>query len=287
MVKNDMQKMKKILLAAMILFLTFLICFPIWVAITGTFSAQWELEQNLSPVFAGSEGMANWPLLPAAPTLKSLVEVLLDSPGFFTMFWNSVTISLFILSGQLLVDVSAAWALARFPLKTKKAILNLYIVLMLMPFQVLMFPQYLVLNDLGLLDTLGAVILPAVFSTFPVFILHRFFKAIPQEIIEAARLDGAGELRIFCQIGIPMGAPGILSVCILTFLDSWNMIEQPMTYLKTKSLWPLSLFLPEIGMAEMGLGFAAALMMLIPALLLFLGCQEYLEQGIAMSGGKD
>ena len=282
-----MQKTKMILIAAMMLLLSFLICFPIWVAITGTFSAQWELEMNLSPVFAGTEGIANWPLLPAAPTLKSLVEVLLDSPGFFVMFWNSVTISFFILAGQLLVDVPAAWALARFPLKGKKSILNLYIVLMLMPFQVLMFPQYLVLNDLNLLDTLGAVILPAVFSTFPVFVLHRFFKAIPQEIIEAARLDGAGELRIFCHIGIPMGAPGILSVCILTFLDSWNMIEQPMTYLKTKSLWPLSLFLPEIDMEEMGLGFAAALMMLIPALLLFLGCQEYLEQGIAMSGGKD
>ena len=219
-----------ILIAAMMLLLSFLICFPIWVAITGTFSAQWELEMNLSPVFAGTEGTANWPLLPAAPTLKSLVEVLLDSPGFFAMFWNSVNISFFILAGQLLVDVPAAWTLARFPLKGKKAILNLYIVLMLMPFQVLMFPQYLVLNDLNLLDTLGAVILPAVFSTFPVFILHRFFKAIPQEIIEAARLDGAGELQIFCQIGIPMGAPGILSICILTFLDSWNMIEQPMTY---------------------------------------------------------
>lgn len=282
-----MQKTKTILIAAMMLLLSFLICFPIWIAITGTFSAQWELEMNLSPVFAGTEETANWPLLPAAPTLKSLVEVLLDSPGFFAMFWNSVTISFFILAGQLLVDVPAAWALARFPLKGKKAILNLYIVLMLMPFQVLMFPQYLVLNDLNLLNTLGAVILPAVFSTFPVFILHRFFKAIPQEIIEAARLDGAGELQIFWQMGIPMGAPGILSVCILTFLDSWNMIEQPMTYLKTKSLWPLSLFLPEIGMEEMGLGFASALMMLIPALLLFLGCQEYLEQGIAMSGGKD
>ena len=282
-----MQKTKMILIAAMMLLLSFLICFPIWVAITGTFSAQWELEMNLSPVFAGTEETANWPLLPAAPTLKSLVEVLLDSPGFFAMFWNSVNISFFILTGQLLVDVPAAWALARFPLKGKKAILNLYIVLMLMPFQVLMFPQYLVLNDLNLLDTLGAVILPTVFSTFPVFILHRFFKAVPQEIIEAARLDGAGELQIFCQIGIPIGTPGILSVCILTFLDSWNMIEQPMTFLKTKSLWPLSLFLPEIGMEEMGLGFAAALMMLIPALLLFLGCQEYLEQGIAMSGGKD
>lgn len=282
-----MQNTRKALLAVIIILLTLLICTPIWIAVTGTFSAQWELERNLAPVFTDAEGMAAWPVLPAAPTLKSLVEVLLDSPGFFTMFWNSVEISACILAGQLLVDVSAAWALARFPLKGKKMILSLYIVLMLMPFQVLMFPQYLVLKDLGLLDTLGAVVLPAVFSTFPVFILHRFFKAIPQEILEAARLDGAGEFRIFCQIGIPMGAPGILSVCILTFLDSWNMIEQPMTYLKRKSLWPLSLFLPEIGMAEMGVGFAAALLMLIPALLLFLSCQEYLEQGIAMSGGKD
>lgn len=282
-----MERAKQILIAAVLILLTFLVCFPIWVAVTGTFSAQWELEMNLSPVFLDAEGNAKWTLLPSAPTLKSLVEVLLDSPGFFAMFWNSVTISFFILLGQLVVDVSAAWALARFPLKGKKMILNLYIVLMLMPFQVLMFPQYLVLKRLNMLDTLGAVILPAVFSTFPVFILHRFFKAIPQQILEAARLDGASEFRIFCQIGIPIGAPGILSVCILTFLDSWNMIEQPMTYLKTKSLWPLSLFLPEIGMAEMGVGFAAALMMLIPAVLLFLGCQAYLEQGIAMSGGKD
>ena len=203
------------------------------------------------------------------------------------MFWNSVAISLFILAGQLLVDVPAAWALAHFPIKGKKTVLNLYIVLMLMPFQVLMFPQYLVLNSLGILDSHGAVILPAVFSTFPVFILYRFFQAIPKEIMEAARLDGAGEFRVFLEIGIPMGTPGILSVCILTFLDSWNMIEQPMTYLKTRALWPLSLFLPEIGMGDMGVGFAAAFMMLVPALLLFLGCQEYLEQGIAISGGKD
>lgn len=279
--------MKRILLPMLLAILLFMIVFPIWVAVTGVFTAQWELEKNLTPVFAGTEGIAQWSLLPDAPTLKSLVEVLLDSPGFFVMFWNSVSISCFILAGQLVVDLPAAWALAHFPISGKKTILNLYIVLMLMPFQVLMFPQYLVLDNLGILDTLGAVILPAVFSTFPVFILHRFFQAIPKEILEAARLDGASELRVFLEIGIPMGTPGILSVCILTFLDSWNMIEQPMTYLKTRSLWPLSLFLPEIGMGEMGVGFAAAFMMLVPALLLFLGCQEYLEQGIAMSGGKD
>lgn len=282
-----MGKFRKALLFAALLALTVLICFPIWFAVTGAFSSQWELEANLSPVFLDTEGMAAWSALPAAPTLRSLVEVLLDSPGFFTMFWNSVVISLGILAGQLLTAVPAAWALARFPLGGKKGILTVYIVLMLMPFQVLMFPQYLVLRKLKLLDTLGAVILPAVFSTFPVFLLHRFFQAIPQEILEAARLDGAGELRIFCQIALPLGAPGILSVGILTFLDSWNMIEQPMTYIKTKALWPLSLFLPEIGMADMGMGFGAALLMLIPALLLFLSCQEYLEQGIALSGGKD
>lgn len=282
-----MQKMKRLLIAVALLLLTVLIFTPIWIAVTGTFSDQWELEQKLSPVFSGAEGTAQWTLLPFAPTLKSLVEVLLDSPGFFAMFWNSVTISACILAGQLLVDVSAAWALAQFPIKGKKAILNLYIVLMLMPFQVLMFPQYLALKGLNLLDTLWAVILPGIFSTFPVFVLERFFRSIPEEILEAARLDGAGERRIFLQIGIPLGMPGILAVGILSFLDSWNLIEQPMTYLKNKSLWPLSLFLPEIGLEEMGLGFAAALLMLLPAMLLFWGCQESLEQGIAMSGGKD
>ena len=282
-----MRKFKKAVVLFVLLLLALVICYPIWFAITGAFSSQWELEENLSPLFSNGTEMVKWSLLPQAPTLQSLVEVLLDSPGFFPMFWNSVAIAAGILLGQLLLALPASWALARFPFVGKKTIMTLYIVLMLMPFQVLMFPQYLVLDDLQLLDTLWAVILPAVFSTFPVFLLQRFFQAIPQEILEAARLDGAGEGQIFLRIGLPLGAPGILSVSILTFLDAWNMIEQPMTYLKTKSLWPLSLFLPEITLPDMGMGFAAALLMLIPALLLFLNGQEYLEQGIALSGGKD
>lgn len=127
-----MKIVRKSMLFTALLALTLLLCFPIWFAVTGAFSAQWELEVKLSPVFVNTDGMAAWSVLPAAPTLKSLVEVLLDSPGFFTMFWNSVTISVCILAGQLLVDVSAAWALAQFPLKGKKTILSLYIVLMLM-----------------------------------------------------------------------------------------------------------------------------------------------------------
>lgn len=272
---------------AFLLCLALVTVFPVLMVLTGSLSSQWELEANLTPVFGSAQGTAAWPLLPQAPTLKSLVEVLLDSPGFFAMFWNSTAISLGILAGQLITATPAAWALARFPLPGRRLIETGYIVLMLMPFQVLMFPQYLVLRGLKLLDTRWAVILPGIFSTFPVFILTRCFRAIPKDLVEAARLDGAGEVRIFCQIGLPLGAPGILSVAILTFLDSWNMIEQPMTYIKTKALWPLSLFLPELTLQDLGMGFAASLLTLIPALLLFLSCQDSLEQGIALSGGKD
>ena len=252
---------------------------------TGAFSSQWELTENLRPVLGSSQGLAKWTLLPKSPTLRALVEVLLDSPGFFTTFWNSVAITAGILLGQCVFAVPAAWALAK--LRLPRGLGNLYMVLMLLPFQVLMYPEYLVLRALGLLDTLWAVILPGIFSACPVFLLTRFFAAIPEEILEAARLDGAGEWQIFLHIALPMGLPGLLSVGILSFLDAWNLIEQPMTFLKSRALWPLSLFLPETTLADVGLGFAAALLMLIPALLLFGLCQNALEQGIALSGGKE
>ena len=258
---------------------------PIWIAVTGAFSSQWELTENLRPVLGNGQGLAKWTLLPQSPTLKSLVQVLLDSPEFFTMFWNSVTITAGILLGQFAIAVPAAWGLAKLHLPRKLG--NLYMVLMLLPFQVLMYPEYLVLKSLGLLNTLWAVILPGVFSAYPVFLLTRFFAAIPEEILEAARLDGAGEWQIFRYIALPLGLPGLLSVGILSFLDAWNLIEQPMTFLKNRALWPLSLFLPETTLTDAGLGFAAALLMLIPALLLFGLCQDALEQGIALPGGRE
>ena len=258
---------------------------PIWIAVTGAFSSQWELTENLRPVLGNGQGLAKWTLLPQSPTLKSLVQVLMDSPEFFTMFWNSVTITAGILLGQFAIAVPAAWGLAKLHLPGKLG--NLYMVLMLLPFQVLMYPEYLVLKSLGLLNTLWAVILPGVFSAYPVFLLTRFFGAIPEEILEAARLDGAGEWQIFRYIALPLGLPGLLSVGILSFLDAWNLIEQPMTFLKNRALWPLSLFLPETTLTDAGLGFAAALLMLIPALLLFGLCQDALEQGIALPGGRE
>ncbi len=261
--------------------------FPVLFALSGVFMSGYELKQYLGPVLAGTDGMARWSLIPRIPTLAPLVELLIDSPQFFVMFWNSVKLTLGILAGQLLVGVPAAWGLARFSFPGRKFLYTLYLVLMLMPFQVLMLPQYIVLDRLSLLDTHAGIILPAVFSTFPVFIMYRFFHGIPEAVLEAARIDGADNLQIFLRIGIPLGSAGIVSAMILGFLEYWNLIEQPMTYLKTRALWPLSLFLPEIGLDEAGTGFTAAVMMLIPALLVFLGGQDYLEQGIAAAAVKE
>ena len=131
------------------------------------------------------------------------------------------------------------------------------------------------------------MILPAVFSAFPVFLMYRFFTGIPQSLLEAARLDGAGEMKIFIYIGLPLGSSGVISAMVLGFLEYWNMIEQPMAFLKTKSLWPLSLYLPEISMEKARLAFAASAVVLIPALFVFLAGQDYLEQGIISTSVKE
>ena len=264
-----------------------IVIYPVLFAFSGVFMSGYELKQYLGPVLGNGDGVARWPMIPQIPTLSPLIKLLIDSPQFFVMFWNSVKLTLGILLGQMLVGVPAAWGMAQFLFPGRKLLYTLYLVLMLMPFQVLMLPQYIVLNRLSLLDTHAGIILPGIFSTFPVFIMYRFFCGIPDAIIEAARIDGAGNIQIFIKIGIPLGSAGIVSAVILGFLEYWNMIEQPMTYLKTKSLWPLALYLPEIGIEEIGTGFTAAIMMLVPALLVFLSGQEYLEQGIAAAAVKE
>ena len=260
---------------------------PLWFIITGSFMGSGEFTQNFQPVLNNTTGKVSWPFLPAYPTLRSYIELLFDSPGFFVVFWNSCKQVIPSLLGQLIIAVPAAWSFARFDFRGKKAIFTLYIVLMVMPFQVTMVSTYLVLDHIHLLDSYLSIIIPATFSTFPVFIMVKFFKSIPKSLIEAARIDGAGEWRIFWYIGVPIGAGGILAAMILDFLELWNAIEQPLNFIKTKSLWPLTLYLPGITADKAGISLVASVIVLLPALLLFLYGQRYLEQGIMVSGLKE
>lgn len=169
----------------------------------------------------------------------------------------------------------------------EKILYTLYIVLMLMPFQVTMVSSYLVLNKLGLIDTVWAVILPGAASTLPVFIMTRFFMDIPEAVMEAAAVDGASSFQTFLRFGLPLGAPGILSAVVLGFLEYWNAIEAPQAFLKNQALWPLSLYMSNITADNAGVSLIASLITLMPPLLIFLSGQKYLEQGIISSGMKD
>lgn len=279
--------MKKITVFFLVL-LAFVFLFPILFLGVGSLMGKNEFTDLLLPVMKeGSKGYASWKWFPEYPTLKNYVEVLLDSPEFFVMFWNSVKITAGAVLGEILVGMPAAWGFAKFDFPGKKFLFTLYIALMMMPFQVMLLGNYLVLDKIRLLDSLWGIIFPAVFSTFPVFIMYRFFKGIPLALLEAARSDGAGELRLFFMIAIPLGSPGILSAIVLGFLEYWNLIEQPMAFLKTKELWPLSLYLPNIDIGQAGMAFAASMITLAPAVLVFLAGQDYLEQGIISTAVKE
>lgn len=267
--------------------LGFIACYPVLFLLTGSLMSERELAGGLGPALGKGSGYVSWRLLPMYPTMKAYVNLLIDSPEFFVMFWNSIKLTGSILAGQLLVGVPAAWGFAKFKFPSKKALFMVYILLMMMPFQVMMLSNYLVLDNLHLIDTHLGIILPAVFSTFPVFIMYRFFEGVPDAVIESAKIDGAGNLQIFLYLGVPLGSAGIISAMVLGFLEYWNLIEQPLTFLKTKSLWPLSLFLPNIGLNEAGVAFTTSVVVLMPAMLVFLAGQDYLEQGIVAAAVKE
>lgn len=257
----------------------FLVWWPIWYLLMGALQSPDELELTVGPVLSG-QGQALWAVLPSWPTLQPLSELLLDTPEFYTTFWNTCLISAPQVVGQLLIGTPAAWALSRLRFRGRKLISGLYILLMVMPFQVTMAPNYLVLDALGLMDTVWAVILPGIFATFPVFLMTRSFDAVPRELLDSADLDGANHWQIFWRIGLPLGRPGIIAAMVLTFLESWSAVEQPMTFLRDERWWPLSLELPLIAEGSLAHAMGASLAALIPALLIFRFGQKYLELGI-------
>ena len=227
--------------AAVCLLAAALICAPLLMIPGGSLIPGAELKQILSPILGEEKGFAVWHLLPFYPTLEHFYRLLIESPAFYRLFWNTVGMTAAILVGQLIVGLPSAWAFAAFRFRGRDILFGLYVVLMLLPFQVMLLPQYIVLQKLHLYNHCAAVILPAIFSTFPVFIMYRGFTQIDGEILEAARLDGAGELQVFLRIGLPLGKMGIQAAMVLSFLEYWNLVEQPMAFLEEQAKWPLSL----------------------------------------------
>lgn len=262
------------------------ICLPVLMLVSGSLADGYEWRQRTIGYLRETQEYISWRWIPDYPTLEHYKRLLFFSPAFFKLFWNSIGMTAGILLGQLVIAVPAAWAFVMYRFRGKRVLFSLYVILMLLPFQVTMLSKYLVLQDAGLINTRWAVILPAIFSTFPVFLIYRSFAAIPAELLEAARVDGAGEWQSFVRVGMPVAQGGILAAMILSFLESWNMMEEPLTFLQDKSLWPLSLYLPEIAMDQAGYACAASVITLTVSLFVFAIFHDALEQGIVTSGLK-
>ena len=264
---------------------------PTVLTVTNSMMSETELTSNygavLGNVSGGSSYMSekvNLKIIPDIVTFKQYVTVLFQSPEYLLKFWNSVILTLPIMLGQMVIAALASYGFYRCRSRVKDTIFFAYILLMLMPYQVTLVPNFIVSEALGILGTRWAVILPGLFTPLSVFILTKSMRRIPLAAIEAARLDGAGEFKVFTKICLPMCSSALYSVAILTFIDNWNMVEQVLILLDNPEKQPLSVFLSQINTGEVGVAFAVATVYMIPPILLFLHGEENLVEGITYSG---
>lgn len=271
----------------------FLFLMPIVLTISNSFMSSSEISSNYGSVFAVNQNggkvyiseKVNLKFIPDIVSFSQYITVLFKSPEYLLKFWNSVILVGPIVIFQLTFAALAAYGFARYSGKIRSIIFFTYIILMLMPYQVTLVPNYLVADWLKILDSYWSIWLPGIFSPFAVFLLTKFMKRIPYSVIEAAQIDGAGEWQIFRRICLPLCKGALCSAAILVFIDYWNMVEQPLILLSDAERHPLSVFLSKINASEVGLAFAVATIYMVPSLLVFLYGEEYLVEGITYQGG--
>lgn len=271
-----------------VLFLT-----PIVLTITNSFMSSSEIAANYGSVFATSSTggkvfiseKVNLKFIPDIVSFSQYITVLFKSPDYLFKFWNSVILVGPIVLFQLTIAMLAAYGFTRYRGRLREILFFSYIILMLMPYQVTLVPNYLVSNWLHILDTRWAIWLPGIFSPFAVYLLTKYMRKVPFSMIEAAKIDGAGEWQIFRKICVPLCKGALCSVAILVFIDYWNMVEQPLILLSNEEMHPLSVFLSKINSGEIGLAFAVATIYMVPSLLVFLYGEDYLVEGITYQGG--
>lgn len=223
----------------------------------------------------------NGSFLPARFGFSAFYEVFLRRPDYLVKFWNSLLLSVVIVAGQAAVSCLAGYGFARFQFPFKETIYFTVIVMMLMPYQVTLVSNFIVVKALHMDNTYWSIFLPGIFSPFGVFLMRQGFDSMPQELREAAMLEGCQELRILTKIALPVCRGQLTALVLLCFVDSWNMVEQPLVFLKETFRYPISVFLAQMDESRMDILCTCGILVTLPTLLLFLFCEEDLTDGIA------
>ncbi|MBR5677034.1 MAG: carbohydrate ABC transporter permease [Paludibacteraceae bacterium] len=219
--------------------------------------------------------------------MKPFVDFYVWKPTYLRGPENSLVISLSASFGTVVVSALAAYVFAKVKFKGRSVIfyLYLYIIVMMMPFQVTLLPQYIVSRRFALYDTSWAMILPGIFAPFAAFLLTQVMKSVPDELIEAARLDTGSTLKIIWHIIVPTIRPGIICEWVLSFTEQWNAAAEPIILMETREKYPLAILLNEIKPVDV-LGFAATLMFFLAPLLLFSFFEDEVMEGLGDYGLK-
>ncbi|MFE6872357.1 carbohydrate ABC transporter permease [Kitasatospora sp. NPDC057692] len=239
--------------------------------------------------FKGVSQMINEPLswLPSPWRTRNYPDVL-DEVPIGRAYWNSMYIAAITVAATLLTGAMAAYAFARIPFRGSGPLFGLFLATQMVPAQVTIVPLYIMLARLQLIDSHLALILPAVANPFAVFLLRQFIRAVPVELEEAARIDGAGRWTIFWRIVLPNIRPGLWTLGIIVFLASWNSYFFPLVFLNSSELFTVPLLLDSFnsqrGGIDYGLTAALSAMTVVPMLIAFLIGQRKILNSMASSG---
>jgi multiple sugar transport system permease protein len=257
------------------------------IALVIVFPFIWMLFTSFKP----EAQIAQYPprLFPDTWTLDNYVNVWSRIP-FARLFLNSVILAGGVTAISLLLDAMAAYALSRLDFPGRDAIFVIILIALMLPFQVMFIPLFVIVHDLGMLDSYSGLIVPRATNAFGIFMLRQFFMTLPRELDEAARIDGTSEWGIFWKIILPLSGPALATLAIFHFMYNWNDFLWPLLITSSTEMRTLpaglALFVGQ-HVVEYGVVMAGAVLTLLPLLIAFLFAQRYFIQGIAMSGIKE
>ncbi|MFT3896323.1 MAG: carbohydrate ABC transporter permease [Thermomonas sp.] len=246
----------------------------------------WMLSVSFMP--RGDASHFPPPLWPSRFSLDNYRE-LFQRIGIGRYFANSALVATATTALSLLVNAMAGYAFAKLRFPGRERIFRLLLAALVVPAQVAMLPLFLLMKELHLVDSYAGVVAPALASVFGIFLVRQYARSIPDELIEAARIDGAGELRIFFRIVLPLMGPVLVTLAIFTFLASWNDFMWPLIVLTGQEHYTLPVALASLSrehIQDVEMMMAGAVLTVLPVLLLFLVLQRYYIQGLLLGSVK-
>lgn len=270
------QKIKEIFYYAMMFLVSLAMVFPfLWMIST---SFKYDSQVFTVPI--------QW--IPNPVNFSSYVKVWTEEP-FFIFYKNTAFVAICATAGQVIISALAAYAFAKLKFWGKNFIFGLYIATMMVPWHTIMIPQYQIISRLRLTDTHLALILGQLASAFGIFLLRQFFMTVPDDLVEAARIDGAGELLTFGRIMLPQAKPALATLIIFTFIQVWNDYMAPLIYLNSKEKYTIQLglkFFQSEHTMQYTIIMAGTVCALIPILIVFLIFEKQITSGMVHSGLK-